>query len=293
MTGFGRGDAADGTRTVSAEIKSVNHRYGEFSVRIARKYQFAEEAIKKTVRTAASRGKIDISINVLSSAEDESAVSINLPAARQYFKGLRELQSALDVSGDITLELLAGLPDVLKAASPELDEDAILAVILAAVTAAAADFNAMRAQEGSKLAEDLILRADVIENRLCEIEARAPQLTAIYAEKLRERITELLVPTGIEISEDRIAAETALFADKSNITEEIVRLHSHLIQLRNILKDTPADVPVGKKLDFLVQEMNREANTIGSKANDLKTTDFMLEMKSEIEKIREQIQNIE
>ncbi|MDR0356912.1 MAG: YicC family protein [Clostridiales Family XIII bacterium] len=292
MTGFGRGEASDGVRTVTVEIRAVNHRYGEFTVKAPRRYAFVEEAVKKLARAEMRRGKAEISINAMSVAEEESAVFVNSAAAKQYFKGLRELQSSFDVCGDITLELLASLPDVMKSAPSDLDEESIIRVVSSATTNALRTFNDMRASEGAALASDLIARANLIDDLLQKIDARAPELPALYAERLRDRIAELMNAGAPDLPQERLAQEVAIFADRSNITEEIVRLRSHIAQLRRILNED-AGGPAGKKLDFLVQEMNREANTIGSKANDLKITECMLDMKSEIEKIREQVQNIE
>jgi uncharacterized protein (TIGR00255 family) len=292
MTGFGRSEESDGVRTLSAEIRSVNHRYSEISVRLPRRYAFAEDSVKKMVRERIARGKTDVYLSVVSEAEEDAAVLVNLAAARQYFKGFRRLQKELDLSGNITIELLASMPDVMKPVATEMDEESAVLILRRTVSAALDRFDAMRAREGKELAEDLTERIATIGGLIEEIEGRAPALTALYAAKLKDRITELL-GGGHEAPEERIALEVAIFADKSNITEEIVRMRSHLAQFGEILgPKTPAGA-VGKKLDFLVQEMNREVNTIGSKANDLKITSQMLEMKSEIEKIREQVQNIE
>jgi uncharacterized protein (TIGR00255 family) len=301
MTGYGRGEASDGVRTVTAEIRAVNHRYGEFSVKLPRRYAFAEDGVRQTVRARIARGKVDVTISVFSSVDEESAVVVNTAAARQYFKGLRALQKDFDVTGGITIELLANLPDVMKASASALDEAAILQVVNAATRAAADNLDAMRVAEGAKLAEDLSARAGVIEVILAVIEERSSALPALYAERLRDRVSEILNKGGVDVPgvldseafHERIALEAAVFADKSNITEEIVRLRSHLGQLRSLLYGEDQGRPVGKKLDFLVQEMNRETNTIGSKANDLKVTQQMLDIKSEVEKIREQVQNVE
>lgn len=292
MTGYGRGESSDGARSVVVEIRAVNHRYGEFAVRLPRRYGFAEDDVKRVVRSAVKRGKADVSINVTGGAEDEAAVLVDPVAAKQYFKGLRELQRAFDISGDITLELLAGFPEVMRVSSEGMDEDSVLHTILDATMRAVRAFDGMRAAEGKVLVADLLKRADILDGLLAEIDARAPKLPAIHAEKLRERVEELLGAGLTGVAEERLAAEIAILADKGNITEEIVRLKSHIGQLRTILKGV-ADEPAGKKLDFLAQEMNREANTIGAKANDLSIAGYMLDMKSEIEKIREQVQNIE
>lgn len=290
MTGFGRGEHSDEKRIITVEIKSVNHRYSEVYVRIPRRYGFAEEPIRNKIKERIKRGKIDVTVNAESLTEDDVAVKLNVPAARQYFSNLREIQKNFDVQGDITLEMLASMPDVLKAVPDVDDEEAVLAAIFKALELSIENFDDMRQTEGEKLAEDILKRGNIIEDHLKVIEDVAPQLAGIYAQKLKERIDEL-TNKNIEMPEDRIAVETAIFADKSNITEEIVRLKSHIKQLKEIMSSNGE--PVGKKLDFLVQEFNRETNTIGSKANDLKITNTMLEMKSEIEKIREQVQNIE
>jgi uncharacterized protein (TIGR00255 family) len=294
MTGFGRGEASDGVRQVTVEIRSVNHRYGDISVKFPRRYAFAEDAVKRSVRAGVSRGKTDVTINVLSTAEEDSAIFVNTAAAKQYFKGLRDLQKSLDVTGEISLELLAGMPDVFRPVAGDIDESAELDVIIAAVNAAMASFNEMRAAEGTELAADMIGRADAIERATYDIEEQSKGLPEAYAERLKTRIKELLGKSGgADITEDRIATEAAMFADKSDVTEEIVRLRSHLEQMREMLGDKTDGPAVGKKLDFLIQEMNREANTIGSKANDLGVTRIMLDIKNEVEKIREQVQNIE
>ena len=290
MTGFGRGEYSDEKRLITVEIKSVNHRYSEVYVRIPRRYGFAEEPIKNKVKETIKRGKIDVSVNAESLTEDDLAVKLNVPAAKQYFNNLREIQKGFDVQGEITLEMLSSMPDVLKSVPDVDDEEEVLDAINKALEEAISNFDSMRKNEGAKLAEDILMRGKIIEGYVEEVEKVAPQLAKIYAQRLRERVDEI-TDKNVEISEDRIAVETAIFADKSNITEEIVRLKSHIKQLGEILSAKAG--PVGKKLDFLVQEFNRETNTIGSKANDLQITNTMLEMKSEIEKIREQIQNVE
>ncbi len=290
MTGFGRGEHSDGKRSITVEIKSVNHRYGDINVKMPRRYSFAEEAIKSTVKKYISRGKVDVSISVENLTEDDVNIRLNTMVAKQYVDNLNELRSQFDVYGDITLQFLATLPDVMKAVPDVEDEDEIKKAILVPVQIAAENLDNMRKVEGAKLAEDLLMRGDLIRDYVTKIEERSPKVTVAYTEKLRERIKEL-IGNNVTIPEDRILLEAAIFADKSSITEELVRLGSHMIQLRNIIEKS--NQPAGKKLDFLVEEMNREANTIGSKANDIEITNLMLEIKAEIEKIREQVQNIE
>ena len=290
MTGFGRGEYNDGKRNMIAEIKSVNHRYSDISVRMPRRYQFAEDAVRSTVKQHISRGKIDVQISVEYIAESDIKVELNKPLAEQYIQNFKVLKDEYGVQGEVTLELLSGMPEVLKQSSDVEDEDEIRQSIIKATDAAAENLEKMRAVEGEKLAEDLLERADLIKAMVSEIEVKAADLPGIYKEKLRARIDELLDGASV-VPEDRLAQEVAIFADHADITEEITRLRSHMDQMKSIINESKgAD---GKKLDFLVQEMNREANTIGSKANDLGITEVMLRIKSEVEKIREQVQNIE
>ena len=290
MTGFGRGEYTDGKRSIIAEIKSVNHRYSDITVKMPRRYTFAEDKIKNTVKDKIRRGKVDVSIIVENITENDVNIKLNSMLAKQYYDNLTELRGEFDLSGDISLQFLASLPDVMKAIPDVEDEEEITKAILEAVSEAAANLEKMRAVEGEKLAEDLIAKGEHVKEILDKIAERAPQVVVDYTAKLKERIQDL-VGSSVQVPEDRILVEAAVFADKCAIDEEITRLNSHLVQLRNIIEKSSQ--PDGKKLDFLVQEMNREANTIGSKANDITITNYMLEIKSEIEKIREQVQNIE
>ena len=291
MTGFGRGEYSDGKRNITVEIRTVNHRYSDISVRMPRRYTFAEEKIKSAIKENVNRGKMDVSVIVENLTEDDVTVRLNLPVAKQYYDNLRQLGSEFDVTGDISLQFLSTLPDVMKAAPDVEDEDKVTASLIVPVKAAVENLDRIRCAEGEKLAEDLVMRGRLIADKVSEIEKYAPQVAESYTARLKEKITDL-IGNSASFPEDRILAEAAIFADKSNITEEIVRLKSHLRQLENIISGNKGDA-VGKKLDFLVQEMNREANTIGSKANFLDITNTVLDIKSEIEKIREQVQNIE
>ena len=290
MTGFGRGEYTDGKRSIIAEIKSVNHRYSDITVKMPRRYTFAEDKIKNAVKDKIRRGKVDVSIIVENITENDVNIKLNTMLAKQYYDNLTELRSEFDLSGDISLQFLASLPDVMKAIPDVEDEEEITKAILEAVSEAAANLEKMRAVEGEKLAEDLIAKGEHVKEILDKIAERAPQVVVDYTAKLKERIQDL-VGSSVQVPEDRILVEAAVFADKCAIDEESTRLNSQLIQLKTIIGEK--EQPVGKKLDFLVQEMNREANTIGSKANDIIITNYMLEIKSEIEKIREQVQNIE
>lgn len=290
MTGFGRGEYNDGKRNMLVEIKSVNHRYSDIQVRMPRRYSFAEDAIRNAVKAHISRGKIDVQLSVEYISESDIKVELNKPLAEQYISNFKELKDEYGVQGEITLELLSGMPEVLKQSSDVEDEEEIRSSIVKATDAAAENLEKMRAVEGEKLAQDLLKRADLIKDMVAEIEEKAASLPGIYKEKLTARINDIL-DGAAPVNEDRLAQEVAIFADKADITEEITRLKSHMDQMKSIINESKgAD---GKKLDFLVQEMNREANTIGSKANDLGITEVMLRIKSEVEKIREQVQNIE
>ncbi|MBQ7702954.1 MAG: YicC family protein [Firmicutes bacterium] len=290
MTGFGRSEYSDDKRNITVEIRSVNHRYLDLTVKMSRRYSFCEEKIKQAVKERISRGKVEVSVMVENISDGDTDVTLNKPVARRYYDSLTELKNDFELKGDIDLRLLSSMPDVLKV-SPDLpDEDEFTQAVLVPVRGAVTRLEEMRAKEGSKLAEDLINKGDYIRTIVDSIKERSPLVVKEYTEKLRAHIADL-IGGSTEIPEERILTEAAIFADKSAVDEEMTRLDSHLIQLKNILTgDEPA---VGKKLDFLVQEMNREANTTGSKANDLDITNMVLELKSEIEKIREQVQNIE
>ncbi|MGI6257656.1 MAG: YicC/YloC family endoribonuclease [Anaerovoracaceae bacterium] len=289
MTGFGRGEHTDGKRNYYVEVKSVNHRYCDITVKMPRRYAFAEDKVKGKAKETIKRGKAEIFIMVDSVTEEDAHVKANTVVAKQYMDGLNQLKDALQLEGEVTVSYVAGLPDVMKMIPDVQDEEEITAAILLALEKALEGYDAMRSMEGRKLAEDLQGRGRWLREQLKVIEKLAPEVGRSYAAKLKERIGEL-VAGAVEIPQDRILLEAAIFADKTNITEELIRLASHIDQLEANLE---ANKPVGKKLDFLMQEMNREANTIGSKANDLDITGTMLEIKSEVEKMREQVQNIE
>jgi len=292
MTGYGRGEYADDKKCITVEIKAVNHRYCDVYVKMPRRYSFAEERIKSEVRDTLKRGKIEVSIAVDSFGESENEIRLNEDAAEKYYKALTALQEKFGFGeGEgITLSLLANMPDVIKAVPMEENEDEVLHELMVPTRIALQNIITMRETEGERLAGDILMRADLIEDIKNKIKERAPEISKEYADKFRDRINELL-QGKVEVPEDRVMLEAAVFADKANITEEIVRLESHIRQLRNFIQSD--EETVGKKIDFLVQEMNREANTIGSKSNDTEITALMLDLKAEIEKIREQVQNIE
>ncbi len=289
MTGFGRGEFSDGKRSIVAEIRAVNHRYSDIAVKLPRRYSFAEERVRSAVKEVARRGKIEVSVMVEHLSEDAAHIRLNLSAARQAYDNLMLLKAEFGLKSEVELSVLAGLPDVMKAVPDAEDEEEMGQCLETAVREAARRLDDMRTAEGAKLAEDMLARGRHLKELVGRIEARAPRVAETYTEKMRIRIREMM--GGGVVPEDRILLEAAIFADKSSITEELVRLDSHLRQLETIVSDSSQ--PDGKRLDFLIQEMNREANTIGSKANDMEITAIMLEMKSEIEKLREQVQNVE
>lgn len=294
MTGFGRGEYTDGKRNMVVEIKTVNHRYADITIKMPRRYSFAEDKIKSAIKAHIRRGKADVFIMVENIGDSDVSVQINEELAKQYLEKMVRLRDALGepegFNDQLSLLQIAGLPDVIKTTPAAEDEEEIMQALLIPTLQAAQNLDKMRATEGEKLAEDLLAKGENLKTLLDQIAARAPQVATDYTAKLRERITEL-IGNSVQIPEDRILVEAAIFADKCAIDEEITRLNSHIMQLRDIV--STSNQPDGKKLDFLVQEMNREANTIGSKANDITITGYVLDLKSEIEKIREQVQNIE
>ena len=290
MTGFGRGEYSDGKRNVTAEIKTVNHRYSDITVKMPKRYSFAEEPIKAVIREKLRRGKAEVSIVIENITEEDVTVKMSSAIAQQYIANLRELKETYDLDGSIDISLVASLPDVMKAVPDVANEEDVADVITQAVRIATENLDQMRTVEGEKLAEDLRARGELIRGIVKKIEVRAPLVAEEYKEKLQKRIQDLLGDAAV-VPEERILTEAAIFADKANITEELVRLDSHMIQLKNILSGSEG--PVGKKLDFLVQEMNREANTIGSKCTDVAVARIVVDIKAELEKIREQVQNVE
>ena len=288
MTGYGRAREMRNGRDITVEVRSVNNRYLDCPVKMPRAYIFAEDRMKARVQQAISRGKVDVFVTIDASAADAAVVAVNEPLARGYYDALTRLKTMFDLSGDITPEVLAKFPDVLAVTKAEEDVESIAADICAVLEDALGAYNEMRAVEGAKLAEDVGSRASVIEETVSLVEQRSPQTVAAYRQRLEAKMMEVLQSATID--EARILTEAAIFADKVAVDEETVRLHSHLAQLRTMLA---GDAPVGRKLDFLVQEINRECNTIGSKCNDLAIAQDVVNMKAEVEKIREQIQNIE
>lgn len=288
MTGYGRAREMRNGRDITVEVRSVNNRYLDCTVKMPRAYIFAEDRMKARVQQAISRGKVDVFVTIDASAADAAVVAVNEPLARGYYDALTRLKTMFDLSGDITPEVLAKFPDVLAVTKAEEDVEAIAADICAVLDDALAAYNAMRAVEGEKLTADVAGRITTIEAVVGKVEERSPQTVAAYRQRLEAKMQEVLQSTTID--ESRILTEAAIFADKIAVDEETVRLRSHIAQLRAMLA---SDEPVGRKLDFLIQEVNRECNTIGSKCNDLTIAQDVVNMKAEVEKIREQVQNME
>ena len=288
MTGYGRGKQLLHGRDITVEIRSVNNRYLDCTVKLPRSYAFAEDALRARVQKAVSRGKADVFVTVDAAAADAAEVKLNGGLARSYYKALQALQKELDVTEPISAAAIARLPDVLTVSKAEEDLEQIAGDLLAVADEALEAYNAMRAVEGAKMAEDIGGRLDRIETLTAQVEERSPATVREYREKLETRMKEVLESTTID--EGRILTEAAIFADKVAVDEETVRLRSHLSQLREMLR---AEEPVGRKLDFLIQEVNRESNTVGSKCSDVAIARVVIELKAEVEKIREQVQNIE
>lgn len=288
MTGYGRAQELRNGRDITVEFRSVNHRYFEFSARVPRAYGYLEEKLKGLAQTAASRGKVEAAVLIQTVDSPDSQVAVNAALAREYVEALRGLGAELGLADDLSLSAVARFTEIFTLKKSPDDEEQIWADVSAVAGAAAERFVEMRRTEGQRLREDILGRLAVIEEKVALVEERSPQTVAEYRARLTARMEELLGKSGVE--EQRILAEAAIVADRWAVDEETVRLRSHISQLRAIL-DTPE--AVGRKLDFLVQEMNREANTIGSKAQDVAIAQVVVDIKSEIEKIREQIQNIE
>ena len=288
MTGYGRAEETAAGCAITVELRSVNNRYLDCGVRIPRLYLFAEEGVKARVKESISRGKVDVFVTLDSAGADRVRVSVNKPAADGYYTALKQLAEDYGLAEGISVSVLAHFPEVLLAQREEEDVEQMAQAICSVLDRALADFDAMRTREGEKLQADILSRAAAIEAKVALVEARSPQTAAEYRARLEARMSEVL--SNVQLDPARILTEAAIFADKVAVDEETVRLRSHIGQLRELLAQGGA---VGRKLDFLIQEFNREANTIGSKCSDLEISRLVVDMKAEIEKIREQVQNLE
>lgn len=288
MTGFGRAQMETETLFVSVEMKSVNHRYFELYSRVPRNYGFLEEKIKNHLQGRVARGKIECNVSIEALDTDDVVVKVNHSLAKAYIDALNELATTYDIRNDLSASTLTRFGDILSVHKEEADEDAIWEVVRQVLDKACDNFVAMREREGAKLRDDICGRADYILEKVAYVEKRSPETVREYNEKLKARINDLLDGAGVD--EQRILQEAAIYADKVAVDEETVRLRSHIEQLKAMFDEPEA---IGRKMDFLVQEINRETNTIGSKASDFEINKIVVEIKAEIEKIREQVQNLE
>ena len=289
MTGFGRGEYKDDNYQFLVECKTINHKYADINIRLPRKLSFLEDKARILVKDYIKRGRVDLYIKLDLLGSEDVNLKFDEALATQYVSILKQIKEKFDLVDDISVMNIAKFPDVIKTEEKEDDEDKLWSMLKVALENALLKLKEMRSEEGKKLAEDIQNRCDLLKNYIEDIEKYSYNVVIDYKEKLKNRISDMLEDPSI-IDESRLAQEVAIYADKSNITEEIVRFKSHIEQLKNTVVKNES---IGRKIDFLIQEMNRETNTIGSKSSDLNITNLVVEVKSELEKIREQIQNIE
>lgn len=289
MTGFGRGEYKDDNYYFLVECKTINHKYCDINIRLPRKISFLEDKARNFVKNYIKRGRVDIYIKLDLLGSEDVNLKFDEVLASQYVNILRDIRDKFDLVDDISVMNVAKFPDIIKTEEKEEDEELLWSMLRKALEETLIKLKEMRSEEGQRLAKDVLERCDLLKSLIEEIEKHSHNVVIEYKEKLNSRISEILENPSL-IDENRLAQEVAIYADKSSITEEIVRFKSHIEQLKNtIVKDES----IGRKIDFLIQEMNRETNTIGSKSSDLNITNLVVEIKSELEKIREQIQNIE
>ena len=288
MTGYGSAKKIAAGFEINVELRSVNNRYLETSVRMPRSFLFAEEAVKSVVQKHISRGKVDVFVSISSAGVDDVEVKVDESLLKAYMNAVSHIAEEYSLSGDVNALAASRFPDVLTVERSEIDAEAVSAAICEVAAEALADFDAMRLREGEKLRDDVLARLETIGGYVSEVEKTAPETVAKYRERLEQKMAEVLGTAGID--ENRILAEAAIFADHIAVDEETVRLRSHMAQLDSMIRGSS---PIGRKIDFLIQEFNREANTIGSKCQNSDIAHVVVDLKSEIEKIREQIQNIE
>lgn len=289
MTGYGLGEASDDEYKLKVEIKTVNHRYNEIYIRLPRHLNYLEDNLKKIIKNHVHRGKADVYIDFEYMAHSSLEVKVDIPLALSYKSALELVNKELDLEDSISLEDIINISDVIKMEKKEIDKDSISIFFQETFEIALNDLTAMKLKEGESLKEDIVEKLESLQELIKSISERSPYVVIEYKQKLNERIT-ILLDENLTLDEDRISIEVAFFADKSSIDEEIVRLNSHINQFYSILDEEGS---IGRKIDFLIQEMNREINTIGSKANDIIISKNVVEVKAQLEKIREQIQNIE
>ena len=288
MTGYGRAVETVNGREFTVELRSVNNRYLDCAVKLPRALSFAEDAVKQAVKGAISRGKVDVFISLRSESAQDVKITLNAPVVEGYIAAMRQMAKDYGIREDISVSLLSRMPDVFTVDKPEVDEEQLLSDLLSVVNKALERYDAMRTAEGKALENDLRSRGETILSLVEQVEAGSGQTVADYRTRLENKLKEVLANTAID--ESRILTEAAIFADKVAVDEETVRLRSHLDQMNNMLTTGGA---IGRKLDFLLQEMNRESNTIGSKCSDVRMARIVVDIKAELEKIREQTQNIE
>ena len=288
MTGYGSAKGTVAGFAITIELRSVNNRYLDLGIKLPRGFLFAESEIKNYIQKKVSRGKLDFFLTLDSAESDQTRIRVNTRLAEAYRDAITGIGETLKLPAPVSALDIARFPDVLSLEKEELDQGAFLEQLFPLLDTALDDFNAMRTREGEKLAEDLLQKADHIEELVLAVERQAPKTVSAYRERLEAKLREVLADTSA--AEERVIAEAAIFADRVATDEETVRLHSHLSQFRKLMEEGS---PIGRKLDFLIQEFNREANTIGSKCQDSEIAYLVVELKSEIEKIREQVQNIE
>ncbi|HHW54185.1 MAG TPA: YicC family protein [Firmicutes bacterium] len=287
MTGYGRGEGMWEGEHFQVEVRSLNHRYLECSIKIPKQYSYLQEKIRSTVQRYVTRGRVEVNVSALGEKSEAKEVRVDKDLALAYYNALKELSNYLQLDLEVDIKAIADFPDVFLVEEKEPDQENSQRALEIALTAALEDLVAMRAAEGEKLQEDIIHRIAIIEQVIKDIEERAPQVVVEYRNGLKQRMEKFLAG---EIEEGRLLTEVAYFAEKANINEELVRMFSHIDLFRSTLKEEGA---IGRKLDFILQEMYREINTIGSKAGDTAIARAVVEVKSELEKIREQVQNIE
>ncbi len=289
MTGFGRSEVPIEQFSFTIEIKSVNHRYLDVGIKLPRKLAFLEDVLRNIVKSEMRRGRLDVYINQQTSETSNKRVVIDKSLCQSYVEAFNNISEKLDVENDVTVSLLAHLPEVVSVEQQDIDESILQKELEEGLKNALAQLVQMRKVEGEFLRKDLKVRIDALRNQIKKIEEISPEVSKAYRERLMKRISELAVP-DVTVDDNRLLTEIAIFAEKSSIDEELVRFNSHLDQFVTTMDERE---PVGRKLDFLVQELNREINTIGSKASDIKIGSHVVDVKSELEKIREQVQNIE
>ncbi len=288
MTGYGRGTFSSEDLNVTIDLKSINHRYLELYFKIPKSYSFLEDKLRREISGKISRGKVEISVIIEQLSPINDQVELNPSYLRSYLKVIRELKENCGIEGEIDIKTMITLPELLEYHQPDIDQEKLFENVRQALNMALQSLIENRKIEGHGLCRDIYSKLSALENYRQELLVQAPKVVIAYQEKLTKRITELT--EGIEVDQGRLALEVAVFADKSDITEELVRIESHLKQFNQILEITE---PIGRRMDFLIQELNREINTVGSKASDITIAQLVINFKAELEKIREQIQNIE